>query len=220
MTKEETLNLIFAWRIFWKCKKIIILYSLVAAIIAMIVSFILPKTYEAKIILLMPEISAGASGIASSLGFLSPNLTLEEGISSQSIKSILESETCLKLVIDKFDLINVYRKKNIEETMKILKKRTNIGIFNLSGTIELVFKDRDREKVAEIGNYYIKTLEIINEKLELTTEKPIVKVLDPAVPPLKKSFPKTRYNMIFAFLFVFLFLFLFYMFKEWKTIHV
>ncbi len=216
MTNEDALNLFFVIKIVKRYWIRILLYSLGGAVVAMVISFLLPKTYTAEMTILMPESELGTSALSTSLGFLNPNLSLSQGINSPTIKSILESDPALEMVVDRFNLVELYGVKYKDEAIKILRKRTQIGIFNLRGVIEIYVKDRDKKRAAEICNYYVKVLEELNKKLRLTVKKPVVRVISFAKPPLKKSFPKTSYNMITAFILVFIMTTVIYTFKEWQ----
>ena len=214
MNKEEYISLKGLWRILLIKKWQIISVSFAAAIIAMIVSLFLPKTFTAEAVLLMPEAASGSSALSSPLGLISPRFTTQQGLSSQVIKAALESKKCLKKVVKKFNLNKVYKLKNIENTIDLLSQRTKIGIFNLTGEIKIQVKDRSPQRAAEICNYYITMIDTMNAKLKLTSDKSLIKILDFASPPLKKSSPKIKLNMIIAFLVAFFIITSYYAFSK------
>lgn len=214
MNKEEYISLKELWRILLIKKWQIISVSLGAAIIAMVVSFFLPKTFTAEAVLLMPEAASGSSALSSPLGLLSPRFTSQQGLSSQVIKTVLESKKCLEKVVRKFNLNKVYKSKNTENTIDLLSQRTKIGIFNLTGEIRIQVKDRSPQRAAEICNYYISMIDTMNIRLKLTSDKSLIKILDFASPPRKKSSPKIKMNMIIAFLVAFFIITSYYAFSK------
>ena len=182
----------------------------------MIVSFLLPRTFKAEAVLLMPEAATSSTLISSPLGIFSPKLGAGQGLSSQVIKAVLGSKRSLSKVAKKFNLQKVYKKEDMGNTMLSLEERTKIGIFNLTGEIKIQVLDRDPQRAADICNYYISLIDTLNAQLRLTSTKEIVKVLDYAFPPKKKSSPKIKLNMLVSFLLAFVIAFSYYVFSSKK----
>jgi len=214
LNNKEFFNFIELWRLFWKKKVIILSTSFVCSLIAMVVSFLIPKTYEAEVLALMPESSSGSSQLSGVIGFLGESSLEGGGISSQVIKLLLESKNCRKRIIKRFDLISAYNTETEEDALEILQERTKIGIYILTGDIRILVKDRNQERVAEICNYYIELANKLNEELELSAEKPLLIIIDYATPPKEASFPKIKINMLVVFLLSSLFLMSYYAFSE------
>jgi len=82
-----------------------------------------------------------------------------------------------------------------------LKRKTDIIYSEVEGLIYISFQSRDPVLSANVVNFYINYLDSLNSHLRLTDKKPLVDVLDPAIPPIKKSFPKTKMSMIVSGLF-------------------
>jgi uncharacterized protein involved in exopolysaccharide biosynthesis len=216
LNNEEFISFKEIIGIFWAKKWWILSISFITAVITMIVSFFLPKTYAAEAILLMPEAATSSTLISSPLGIFSPKLGAGQGLSSQVIKAVLGSKRSLSKVAKKFNLQKVYKKEDMGNTMLVLKERTKIGIFNLTGEMKIQVQDRDPQRAADICNYYISMIDTLNSQLCLTSTKEIAKVLDYASPPKNKSSPRIKLNMLVSFLLAFVIAFSYYVFSSKK----
>jgi len=74
--------------------------------------------------------------------------------------AILESETLARAVIDEFDLREVYGLDTVEETLRKLGSRTDVGP-DLNGVIVLKVEDKDPDRAAAIANRYVEGLDRI-----------------------------------------------------------
>ena len=81
--------------------------------------------------------------------------------------------------------------KEIGSNMKITSSKEKVIIISVSS--------RDPKLSADMANFYISNLETMNAELKLTQANPMVRVLDKAVPPKKKSGPYIRKNVAIAF---------------------
>lgn len=190
---------------------------LIPAFIAFIVCLFLPKLYKSTVVILGPESVSGGS-ISTPFGTIG-KATLAEGVlPSQVIISLLNSKTMRDDLIKEFDLIRRYEiedKKNaLEIALEILDKRSDVSYSEAEGLIYVSFVANDPELSAKGANFYIENLDILNQKLKLSTKRPLVEVLDPATPPIKDSFPKTKVSMIISGLFGLFFYFLFVLIKK------
>lgn len=201
MTKEEYISFKHFIKVVRYRKIPILIISLIVAIITLIVSLVIPPTYKAETTLLMPEsTSKSASAISSALGVLSPRFSSTQGMSSQLIKSMLESRSCMSYVVKKFDLIKVYKVKDMDQAIQILNKNTKIGIFSLLGVIKIQVYDKNPQRAAALANYYVDMIYLMNSKYKITTDYPIIRVMDKAEVPKIKIAPKIKFNVLISFL--------------------
>jgi len=77
-----------------------------------------------------------------------------------------------------------------------LQESSSIKLSEEDGTIEVSVVTIDAKLSADIANYYILHLNDLNEKLNIVSKKRVVKVLDPAVPPVKKYKPEIKFNVL------------------------
>jgi uncharacterized protein involved in exopolysaccharide biosynthesis len=66
--------------------------------------------------------------------------------------------------------------------------------------VTLSFQDIDPKLAARVARFYVENLEAINEELDLTTEKPMVKVIDAAEEPIRKFKPSRSRLVIISFI--------------------
>jgi len=161
----------------------------------------MPKNYTAEATLIFINQQGSISfGISNNFVFPGKNA----GIDGNEIKQILESRTLISDVIKKNDL-TTYFKASLSESIDILRKKIKIVYFQFNKILIIKITLDNAELTAKVVNSFIETLEEINQKLKLSTEKNLVTVLDPAIVPEKPSGPSTKKNMISAF-FIALFL--------------
>jgi len=166
--------------------RIIAIASVAAALLFFGASLLVKPVYKAKAVLLPP------ASAASELGKLS--LLLPGGVQkttpSLAALAILKSRTLMERVVSEFRLDSIYDAKNMEEAVEALDKNSNIYYARNDGVINIEVYDEDPRRAADIANIFVQEAEKINEKLQIFLEKPMLKVVDKAIPPEKKARPK------------------------------
>jgi len=139
-------------------------------VIAIIVAFVWPKTWESTARLMPPD-QPDSLGLGAALA-MSSKLTdaaggLGGGAASEMLGAIgaktsgalftgiLRSRTVEDRITNKFDLRKIYRVKTYEAARKILEDRTNIAEDRKSGIITIVVGDRDPKRAADICQEYV-----------------------------------------------------------------
>lgn len=214
MNEKEFINFRQLWRYFWQNKKSIIIISTVGAIIVLVISFILPKTYTAEAVLIMPESISGGLGISSPFGMIGQGLSAEQGFSSQTIKTLIKSKRCRKKIIKRFSLVNKYGVKSTGEALKILEERIRVGILSMKGELRIQYEDQNPERAAKICNTCIYMLDTLNNEINIAGVKDFVKVVDYASIPKTFSSPKIKLNTVSAFLLFFIISIAYYAIKD------
>lgn len=190
---EREFDMIKLWRTLWGWRYVIIISFFGPAIIAMIVSLLWPKSYTAEIHVLSPYHEDGAGlGGTFSLGLAS---TKGEGVSPQAVVALLNSSNMISDVVREFDLQNKFGTRTRSDAAKKIRELTTINFSETKPTIVLEVTTRWPEISADIANFYIKNLKNLNEEVNLTSKTPVVKVIDWASPPKRKSRPKIKMNM-------------------------
>jgi len=175
--------------------------ALIPAIIAMIVSFLIPKKYISSTTFLAPEVATGGNIIQTPFGGFSTSGFGEDVISSQALMALLKSDEMIEDVIKQFNLaekLNIKKKRALIDFIK--KEMTSIELLSNEGVIEISVETHSPEMSKAIVEFYLSNLEKLNTKFKLTTQNPLVKIISPPYLPEKKSFPKTKINMAMAFL--------------------
>lgn len=178
-------------------KKMVFLVIL-AMLVASMVQSMQPVTYCSTLIALSAKENI-QSNLGSYLGL--PNLTM--GTSSDDIVfSMLKSRRM---------------KKDINEHFKLNSKPKfwwSLDTYVVTGGFAVEVKGSDPELTRDIANFAVENLDKINLELQVTSQKPMVKVLDSALKgtPAKKYISK---KAIASGLFVFLAYTLFIFFEEY-----
>ncbi|MCD6117546.1 hypothetical protein J7K93_11060 [bacterium] len=165
--------------IFIKWRKFIIINALVVAVAAAAVSLVVPRWYTSKSVIMPPQEETqglGFSNLLNSLPFGSLGLTgLSEGTSR--VLAIFDSRTLMESVAQKFDLMILYKEKNMEETIKELRKHVKVNV-NEEGTISLAVeastpffasssKDQEARILArDMNTFLIQKLDSLNKVLK------------------------------------------------------
>ena len=185
------------WNIIYKYKKFIIIVTGLACVITLIISLMMPKIYTATTVVLPPEAEKG--GKLSFLGssFLSSSLPDLMGgdANTNMVLAMLKSRRMAEDVVNKFNLIEAYKVKTTGTAIGALQKNTSI-LLTKEKAISLSIESTSQQLSADIANYYITNLDLMNSELSITSAKPVVRVLDRAFPPERKSKPKISQNIL------------------------
>ena len=149
-----------------KYRKIIILFTLIGTIAAVVVSFLLPKEYLTLASLKTSSSSSGfnlsslmkSSGVSSGLGALADFALPEGGTQVDYLAAILDSRTVLDSVIKKFHLHKYYGIEKDEDVRIALQDNTVIQKDLESGILYIGVYNKNPETAAAMTNYYVSEL--------------------------------------------------------------
>jgi tyrosine-protein kinase Etk/Wzc len=158
-------------------KRFILRFVLGAALLATVVSFLLPVRYEAKAVLLPPQQSSSMGsallGQLGNMGTLGSLAALTGG--SLNIKnpadmyvSLLTSRTVEDAMIQRFGLMAAYDEKRMSDTRKQLESRTTAIAGVKDGLIRIAVEDRDPKRAAELANGYVEEFRKLSASLAIT----------------------------------------------------
>ena len=169
--------------------KFIVTVFLLVTMIAVVFSLILPLWYRAYTTILPPVEDGGLSTFTSLLSDLPLRaLGLGGGVSDQTelFLAMLKSRTVMESAALEFDLINLYKAKNIEETIKELRSHAGVHLEDEGtitffaeagtswlGTFRPTKKDEARELARDMANFFIEELDRINKQLKTARAKNI-----------------------------------------------
>lgn len=154
-------------------KKMIFWVTLGFAVIACIVSLVIPPEYAATVVLLPPQQGSSLSSALGDLGGLSSLASLAGsalgGKSTQDMYvSMLKSESVEDSVIQKYGLLQQYHKKYFYDARKKLEWHTTIDGSKKDGLIRLSFEDHNPARAADIANGYVEILRGLSQHLAIT----------------------------------------------------
>jgi tyrosine-protein kinase Etk/Wzc len=167
----DEINLLDYLRVIYKYKWMITVITIIAMVATVALSLRRPRMYQASTSIVPPidRLSQGG-GLAGKLGGAGSMLLqgmLNEGDLSGLYVGILNSRAVADVLVDRFDLMNVYKKKaELTRTMarKILENNTSIKA-SKEGIVHVTVKDLDATRSSEIANAYIAELDMQNRRL-------------------------------------------------------
>jgi tyrosine-protein kinase Etk/Wzc len=156
-----------------KWKKFIFAFTLLATLLAVIMSFILPKWYRSSATLLPPKSSSVLGGLGGVSALLKDFTPISSKVGGQSAAynylSILESRKAEESVINRFGLMQEYGIQNnsMEDAMKELENNYAVEL-NDGGSLLISMEDKDSVRAAEMVNFMVQTLNSISIELGTT----------------------------------------------------
>ncbi len=157
-------------RVVIKYRKLIFYDVLIFTLLAVVLSFILPKKYLATARLLPPPEESefagliGTTGTSLSIPRISSRLARGAGFlrgstPSDLIGAILLSRTIQERVVTNCDLMRIYKiKKSMEVAVKRLNRETKVKITE-EGVVEINVETQDAKLAADIANSYLEELD-------------------------------------------------------------
>ncbi|PMP90449.1 MAG: hypothetical protein C0170_06570, partial [Hydrogenobaculum sp.] len=139
-SKEEEINLLDIFIILLKHKKLIISITGIAAILSVIISLILPPVYEAKTSIMPPLGISNSSGLSAAaaafgLGAMAKN-------PSDVYVDLLKSNFVIDNIIKEFNLMKLYKAKNIDIARKDVLDHLDVKSDPKTGIITIGYKDK------------------------------------------------------------------------------
>jgi tyrosine-protein kinase Etk/Wzc len=158
-------------------KRFILRFVVIGAILAVVVSLLLPVRYEAKVVLLPPQQNSsvgsallGQLGGMGSLGSLASLAGGSLGLKNPAdmYVALLTSRTVEDAMIQRFGLMQEYKQKRMSDTRKDLEKRTTAIAGAKDGLIRLTIEDGSSQKAAELANGYVEEFRRLSASLAIT----------------------------------------------------
>jgi uncharacterized protein involved in exopolysaccharide biosynthesis len=151
--------------------KLLLLGPLLAGLVALGLSFLIPKTYLSKTVFLPPQQqqSAAASAIAQ-LGALSGLAGAAAGVKSPADQyvALLQSTTVADRLIDQFNLMQVYDVEYRFKAREALTRLVRITLGKKDGLITIEVEDESAQRAADMANRYVDELRLLTSRLALT----------------------------------------------------
>jgi len=160
----ELLIKLAGWKFF------ILKFVAVAAVLAAVVSLLLPKTYTASTRIMPPQQGQSISAaMMSQLGPLAALAGKDLGVRNQSdvFIYILRSRSLADNLVDRFSLMTVYKEKRRAETRDDLRDDTQITT-GKEGGISISVSSRDRHRAADLANAYVEELQKLTKTLAVS----------------------------------------------------
>lgn len=169
---EDEINLLEYLEVVARNWRMIVRTTVIAAVVAVVVSLCLPNIYSATTRILPPQQDASGlmgmlMGAAGGMGSVAADL-LGKGTPADMYVGILNSEAVSDRIIDRFKLMEVYDQKYRVETYKQLDKNVDIAAGKKDGIISITVSDEDPKRAAGIANAYVDELGKLLVRLNIT----------------------------------------------------
>jgi tyrosine-protein kinase Etk/Wzc len=174
---EKEVSLLDVTALLVSKRRFIVRFVVGAALLGVILCFVLPTRYEAHVVLLPPaqnsSLASSLMGQLGNLGSLGALASLSTG--GLSLKnpadmyvSLLTSRTVEDAMIRRFELMKEYREKRLSDTRKVFERRTSVEAGAKDGLIRLAIEDRDAKRAADMANAYVEEFRKLSASLAIT----------------------------------------------------
>ena len=162
VSREDEIDLTELFRALSRRRRLILGITAASAAVALVVSLLLPVYYKAETRILPPQ-DKGSNLAAQLMGQAGGLIALAggaAGVKSQGelFVAMTKSRTVLDRMVDRFDLMKLYKgkyredaRKNLVEVLKVLEDKK-------SGIISLTVEDRDPKRAADMANAFVEEL--------------------------------------------------------------
>ncbi len=161
--------------VLFKRRKVILLSIVITGVLTAVIVLLMPNWYAATASVLPPKRPGGLlSMLDGGVSSVFKNLTglgVRLGGSSEAYSyiAILQSRSAMERVVQKFDLVKVYksRRNSVEEAIRTLRKNVEVDIAT-EGNITVTVYDKSPQRAADMANYFVELLNEISRQLGST----------------------------------------------------
>ena len=160
MAAVETINLLDYLAVIVKYRRMVALTTSAAFVISIVISLLLPKVYSSTARILAPQQESGLASLMgqAGAGTLTTGDLLGKSTSADMYAGILRSEAVKDAVIDRFNLMKVYRQKYRIDTYKEIDNKSTIVTGKRDGIVSITVEDKDPARAAEMANGFVDEL--------------------------------------------------------------
>ncbi len=161
--EQRDINILDYFEILYRARKYIIGNFVIVCLLAAGISLILPNYYKSVAVILPPSEGGDGFGFSEAMSMLPVNIRLgSQGSPSDVYIGIMKSQTIAREIIGRFNLMEEYGAKDIDQARNTLKSLTDISL-DREGLITISFEDKDPEQAAVIANTYVALLDSVNQ---------------------------------------------------------
>ena len=160
MAAVETINLLDYLAVIVKYRRMVALTTSAAFVLSIVISLLLPKVYSSTARILAPQQESGLASLMgqAGAGTLTTGDLLGKSTSADMYAGILRSEAVKDAVIDRFNLMKVYRQKYRIDTYKEIDNKSTIVTGKRDGIVSITVEDKDPARAAEMANGFVDEL--------------------------------------------------------------
>lgn len=168
MNRTNSNNLWLLMEVTARRRGLIVGLVLFVTLAAVVVSYLLPKYYQAEALLLPPkDVSLPVAG----LGAISEVVSVTKGLNlpvlvttSDVYRRMLMSRRVADYVIDRFELVNRYSARNQDEAYLALMEFAEFSVTE-EGLLMITVEDRDPQVAADMVNSFVDQLDVVNREI-------------------------------------------------------
>ena len=166
--EPDEINLLDYLIVIAKRKKLIIAITMSVAIVTAIISFIMTPIYRAEARILPPQ--QGSSSMASQLLNQFGGVAAFAGVktSNDLYMEMLKSRTVLDHIIDRFNLMELYKAERRGDAKNSLVKALVTKDDKKSGILIIGVEDKDPKRAADMANAFVEELKNFTKGLAVT----------------------------------------------------
>jgi len=160
--REDEIDLTERFRALSRRWRMLLGITAASAAVALVVSLLLPVYYKAETKILPPQ-DKGSNLASQLMGQAGGLIALAGG--AAGVKSpgelyleMMKSRTVLDRMVDRFDLMKLYKKKYRQDARKKLLELLTVREDRKSGVIVLTVEDRDPKRSADMANAFVEEL--------------------------------------------------------------
>lgn len=172
-TQQPGLDLFDFLLLLTEARKTIALSMLICIVLGTVVCLLAKPTFTGSALILPPQQGQSLANMMGQLSALASLAGMGGGSGSQfktptdMYVGILESRTIADHLISKFQLKNLYKTRNIEDTRTALKNNSRF-LAGKDGLIHISVEDHDPNRASEMANAYVDELYAMNSHLAVT----------------------------------------------------
>jgi tyrosine-protein kinase Etk/Wzc len=157
-------------------KRLILWITAFFAIVSVIVSLLLPKSYTATVTLLPPQQNSSLSSqLAAQLGSLGGVAALASGGGNSLLKNpndmyvaMLKSRTVEDAMVGRFELMREYHKRYLSDARKKFEHYATVDGSGKDGRIHISVEDHNPQRAADLANGYVDQFRDLSQHLAIT----------------------------------------------------
>ena len=162
VSRDDGIDLTELFRALSRRRRLILGITAASAAVALVVSLLLPVYYKAETRILPPQ-EKGSNLAAQMMGQAGGLIALAGGAAGgksqgELFVAMTKSRTVLDRMVDRFDLMKLYKGKYREDARKNLVGFLKVQEDRKSGIISLTVEDRDPKRAADMANAFVEEL--------------------------------------------------------------
>jgi len=171
--EEDEISLLDLLVVLAERKRLILWVTAVFTILAIVISFLQPKSYTATVTLLPPQQSSSMStALASQLGSMGSVAALTGGLGLKNANDMfvgmLQSRTVEDAMVRHFGLMQEYHARYLSDARMAFENHVTVDGSGKDGLIRISVEDRNPQNAADIANGYVDQFRNLSQHLAIT----------------------------------------------------